>query len=106
MAPHFIAPPTSSEYQRLQADVDRLRKECARAEGHKLGQEDQVRHLQKELQSDLYSKTEERHIEMVIKLKVRGEERRGGGGRQHCGVPWGNGHYAKGWRRGEVWSSS
>lgn len=61
-----------SEYQRLQADVERLRKEQARTEGHKLGQEDQVRLLQKELQSELYSTTEERYMDMVIKLKVGG----------------------------------
>lgn len=60
-----------SEYQRLQADVDRLRKEQARAEGHKLGVEDQVRHLQKELQSEMYSGLEDRYMDMVIKLKVR-----------------------------------
>ena len=62
-----------SEYQRLQTDVDRLRKDQARAEGHKLGLEDHVKHLQMELQSELYSGIEEKHMDMVIKLKVRGK---------------------------------
>ena len=66
---HIHAPPTS-EYQRLRVDVERLRKDHARAEGHKLGQEDQVRHLKRELQSDLYATTEKRYMEMFIKLKV------------------------------------
>ena len=74
MAPHpsHLVTPPPREYQRLQTDVDRLRKDHARAEGHKQGQEDQVRHLQRELQSELYATTEERYTNMVIDLKVRG----------------------------------
>ena len=66
-----LPPWSCREFQRLQADVDRLRKEHARAEGQRLGQEDQVRHLRRELQSDLYCNTEQRHMDMLIKLKVR-----------------------------------
>ena len=68
LSPHGSTP---REFQRLQADVGRLRKDHARAEGHKQGQEDQVKHLQRELQSELYATTEERYTSMVIDLKVR-----------------------------------
>ena len=39
-------------------------------EGHKQGQDDQVRHLQRELQSDMYKDTDTRHKDMLIKLRV------------------------------------
>ena len=39
-------------------------------EGHKQGQDDQVRHLQRELQSDMYKDTDARHKDMLIKLRV------------------------------------
>ena len=39
-------------------------------EGHKLGQDDQVRHLQRDLQSDMYRDTDARHKDMLIKLRV------------------------------------
>ena len=42
----------------------------ARVEGHKQGQDDQVRHLQRELQSDMYKDTDARHKDMLITLRV------------------------------------
>lgn len=42
----------------------------ARAEGHKLGQEDQVRHTQRELQADIYKEADSRHRDMLITLRV------------------------------------
>ncbi len=38
--------------------------------GTKLGQEDQVRHLQRQLQSDMYRDADARHREMLITVKV------------------------------------
>ena len=60
----------SREFSQLQRQADHLRKEQARREGQKQGQEDQARHIQRELQSDLYSGTEARHKDMLAKLKV------------------------------------
>ena len=60
----------SREFSRLQRQADHLRKEQARREGQKQGQEDQARHLKRELESDLYSGTEARHKDMLAKLKV------------------------------------
>eukprot|EP00731_Ephydatia_muelleri_P020288 Em0013g15a len=60
----------SSEYHRLQEDTDRLRKEEARQEGHRVGQEDQLRHWQKELQSDMYRDVGTRHYNMLVVLKT------------------------------------
>ena len=42
----------------------------ARMEGHKLGQEDHVRLLQRELQSDMYKDADTRHKDMLITLRV------------------------------------
>eukprot|EP00731_Ephydatia_muelleri_P020296 Em0013g23a len=60
----------SSEYHRLQEDTDRLRKEEARQEGHRVGQEDQLRHWQKELQSDMYRDVGTKHYNMLVVLKT------------------------------------
>ena len=42
----------------------------ARVEGHKLGREDQVRHMQRELQEDIYKEADSRHRDMLIRLRV------------------------------------
>ena len=60
----------SSEYHRLQEETDRLRKEEARQEGHRVGQEDQLRHWQKELQTDMYRDVGTRHYNMLVVFKV------------------------------------
>ena len=51
--------------------MDQLRKEHSRREGQTQGQEDQIRHFQRELESDLYSGTGVRHRDMLAKLKVK-----------------------------------
>ncbi len=61
-----------SEMHQLQTDVDRLRIEKTRIEGHKQSQEDQARIYQRELQSELYAGIGDRFRDMQIKLKVRG----------------------------------
>ena len=65
---------SASEMQQLQTDVDRLRIEKTRVEGHKQGQEDHVRHFQRDLQSELYAGIGDRYRDMQIQLKVRGHD--------------------------------
>lgn len=60
----------SSEYQRLQEKMEHLRKEEARQEGHRVGQEDQLRHWQKELQSDMFKDVSTKHYNMLVVLKT------------------------------------
>ncbi len=70
--------PCLSEFQRLKNDISRLHKEQALAEGREIGQKDQVSHLQRELESELYAGVEDRYMDMLIKLKVGGYQTRGG----------------------------
>ena len=64
----------ASEKQQLQTDVDRLRIEKTHVEGHKQGQEDHVRHFQRDLQSELYAGIEDRYRDKQIQVKVRGHD--------------------------------